>query len=266
MLSALLALSLISQSAHAASPPVRAARPTPGTVQVLIRMDVPEIPLSKDRTAFEAIEATPGANVQAALHNRMREQPDRWFSVTGPLRVRVLSNERDAHAEHPREFTQVDILEGPSKGKVGWTLRPFLTPPNGLENLLAVPYEDRTRRWSEYLAQAHAPAKGAPSQPQKAKALIEKRRQKKAARYKATLAREAAEARANAEAKAQARQDYKEALPYLMQPQGQMLRRQSQIEADRIQEQRNQILMYFLWQNGYQNSITPASSPVPASH
>jgi hypothetical protein len=128
-----------------------------------------------------------------------RDHPDRWFLVTGPLKVRVLSTYRIPKGDPPRELTRVDILEGPSKGQVAWTFRSFLTPLDGLERLVAVPYEERSRQWSDYLAKSQAQQKA--SSAQQAKALAEKRRQKKAVRYKATLAREAAEAKAEAKAR-----------------------------------------------------------------
>jgi hypothetical protein len=94
-----------------------------------------------------------------------------------------------------------------------------------------------------------------------ARDLIAKRKFKKNVRYRTSLQKEAAEAQALAKAQADAKSEYKEALPYMVQAQGQLLNRQSQLEANQIQAQRNAILNQFLNGGGYQGIIV---GPLPA--
>jgi hypothetical protein len=89
---------------------------------------------------------------------------------------------------------------------------------------------------------AAAPAAQAASESDRIR-LLNKRRARKGAAYAATLRREAAEARAAALAQAQAEREYKAMLPYLLENQRQMLDRQSALEANMVQAERNAVLL-----------------------
>ena len=76
--------------------------------------------------------------------------------------------------------------------------------------------------------------------------LITKRQSKRSARVRAVMAREAAEAEVQAKALAEAKKEAKEMLPYQLEDQRQMFNRESRLEANMIQAQRNDILDRFL--------------------
>ena len=83
-------------------------------------------------------------------------------------------------------------------------------------------------------AKAAAKAKASPGRDEGAAKLIAKRRGKKSAAYAARLDREAREAQEEAAALAEAKKEYKEMLPAMLENQRQMLQRQTDMERNQV--------------------------------
>ncbi len=228
----------------------------------------------------EVMPAVPGAPTEAALDqilvrlgkNDLAGAIDLQTKGSGylfcpPLLVKVVPGVAESRsAMYPSlRLTRVAVVEGPYRGKESWVplanLRPAAEFPAHLASLA---YAERVQDWrDEHMtpppsdeAEHKAISAREAANRDAAKALIARRRAKRAAQYKATAAREAEDAKARALAAEAAKKEYREALPYMLEARGQELRRQTEME-------RNQVWNRYLNQGGAQGVIVgPAPQPV----
>jgi hypothetical protein len=224
----------------------------------------------------EVMPAIPGAPTEAALDQILvrlgkndlagaieLQTKGSGYLFCPPLRVKLAHGVAESRStKYPSlRLARVAVVEGPFRGKESWVpvanLRPAAEFPAHLASLA---YAERVQDWREDHMTRSPGEEGQPKEGSakegSAKDLIARRRAKKAARYKATLAREAEDTKARAVAEAAAKREYREALPYMLEARGQDLRRQSELE-------RNQVWNRYLNQGGAQGVIVgPAPQPV----
>lgn len=246
------------------------AKPVAGPLKpgeyFLVSEVMPVVPGAPTEAALDQVFARLGKNdVAGAVDLQTRGS---GFLFCPPMRVKIAPGAPESRsAKYPSlRLARVAVIEGPFRGKETWVpsanLRPAAEFP---EHLASLAYAERVQGWREdHMTQSpgeeerpkEGTAKGGSSKEAAARDLIARRRAKKSARYKATLARESEDTKAQAVADAAAKKEYREALPYMLEARGQDLRRQSELE-------RNQVWNRFLNQGGAQGVIVgPAPQPV----